>query len=166
MIQTDKRIDDALLKKIEAAGCLVWITDGVIYSSDDATVQAIIDAYTLDEAKAAVCIDILKLAKQKRDAATADIAPAEMASWAIKLAEAAAYKKNKDKTEAKLLEKEAKARGISLDALIVKVDGNAEQLSDLEAAISGTDGKHRDAVMALTDWAALYAYDYHAGWPV
>jgi hypothetical protein len=54
MIQTDKRIDDALYALLLAAGVQVWIEDGVLMSTDDAVAQQVIDAYDpIPEAKAA-----------------------------------------------------------------------------------------------------------------
>lgn len=45
MITTNKIIDDTLLAQIRAAGESVWIVDGVVQSTNDVVVQAIIDAY-------------------------------------------------------------------------------------------------------------------------
>lgn len=165
-ITTEKQIDDALLGKISAAGYAVWIEDGVLRSTDDAAVQDIVDGYTLDEAKSAYCAKVAALAKAKRDCVVATISAGELASWPVKLAEAGAYARTGAPADAPLLSIEATARGVTLDALMAKVAGNAQTFAALEAGIAGTDGRHRDAIAALPDWASLYAYDYRTGWPV
>lgn len=165
-ITTQKQIDDALLGKITAAGLAIWIEDGVVRSTDDATVQAIVDAYTLAEAKLALSAKVALLAKTKRDGIVATISAGELASWPVKLAEASAYARTGDPADAPLLTIEATARGVTLADLMAKVAGNAQTFAALEAGIAGTDGRHRDAIAALPDWGALYAYDYTTGWPV
>ena len=166
MIATEKQIDDVLLRKITGAGHAVWIEDGVVLSTDDGAVQAIVDDYTLDEAKAALCAKVLALAKVKRDIVIAGVSTGELASWPVKLAEYSAYARTADAADAPLLAHEASARGITLAELMSKVNRNALAFAALEANIAGVDGRHRDAITALTDWPALYAYDYSIGWPV
>lgn len=153
-----------LFAAIAAAGHACIIRDGLPISSDDTAVQAIIDGYTLDDARSEVTERIDAMAKAKRDAVVASISPAEMASWSIKRAEAAAY----DGTDASapFLAAEAAARGVTTAALVAKVTQKGAMLSGLEAAISGTSGRHGDAVKALDTFEAIAAYDYSTGWPV
>jgi hypothetical protein len=148
---------------VHASGHLLVHRDGVWISSDDAAVQAIIDGYTLAQAKGAKCAGVLAHAKALRDKAIAAVSAGEMASWPIKRAEAAAF--HAGDTSCPFLSAEAAARGITLGALVAKVDGNAARFQGLEAAIGGTDGKHRDAIMSLTTFAEIAAYDYSTGWP-
>ena len=166
MITTTKQIDDVVGARIVAAGQSVWIDDGIIYSSDDAVVQAIVDAYTLDEAKAALGEKISALAKAKRDLVVAGISAGEMAAWAIKRDEALKYAATGNASDAPLLSIEAAARGVALPVLMAKVSTAATGFAMLEGAIGGAAGKHRDAVTALPDFASLYVYDYATGWPV
>jgi len=156
---------DALARRIAAAGHWHCVEDGVPISSDDVAVQAIIDAYTLDDAKSDKCAEVSAYAKILRDRVVGTISAGEMASWPIKLSEAAKYLQTGDETVAPMLSTEAIARGITLAQLVTKVDGNAAQFSMLESLIAGTDGKHRDAIKELTQFADVIHYDYSAGWP-
>jgi hypothetical protein len=52
-----------------------------------------------------------------------------------------------------------------LDALVAKVYAYAEMASMLEAAISGTCGKHKDAIRACADFDEVIRYNYMADWP-
>lgn len=156
---------DALSKQIAAAGHWHYVEDGVVYTSNDAAVQAIIDAYTLDDAKADKCAEVLAYAKSLRDKVIASISAGEMASWPIKLSEAAKYLQTGDESTAPMLSTEALARGITLAQLVAKVDNNAQQFSMLESLIAGTDGKHRDAIKELARFDDVIHYDYSAGWP-
>lgn len=150
---------------IAAAGHWLRQVDRVWQSSDDASVQAIIDAYTLDQAKAERMRESLMIAKRMRDAVVADISSGEMASWHIKRAEAQAYATSGNAADAPLLLAEAQARGITLDAMLAKVSANAQRFQAAEAAIGGADGRHRDAISALSTFAEVAAYDLTAGWP-
>lgn len=153
-----------LHKAIEAAGHYLGQHDGVWVASDDAAVQAIIDSYTLDQAKAFKCSEVLAHAKTLRDKVVEPVSPGEMASWPIKRAEAEAY--TADSTAAcPMLTAEAATRGITLAALISKVSGNASYFAGKETAIGGNDGKHRDAINALTTFEEVSAYDFSTGWP-
>lgn len=143
-----------------------WLVEGAAgwSSSDDTAVQAIIDAYSLDQAKAAKIAEVDRLAKSKRDQVVADISPAEMAAWSIKRAEAQGY----DGTDASAptLVMEAQVRGVATAEIVAKVQTKAAQLGWLEAQISGVNGRHNDAIKALTDFPSVAAYDYATGWPV
>lgn len=153
-----------LFAAIAAAGHACIIRNGQPVSSDDVAVQAIIDGYTLDDARSEIAARIDAMAKDKRDRVVASISPAEMASWSIKRAEAAAY--DGTDTSAPFLAAEAAARGVPTAVLVEKVIQKGAMLSSLEAAISGTSGRHGDAVKALGTFEAIAAYDYSTGWPV
>lgn len=150
--------------KLAALGITLTQRDGV-WQSDSGFAQAIIDGYTLEETQNEVCDAIEAFAAELRNMHVKNISPAEMASWSIKLAEAAAFVASGNPASAPLLSIEATARGCTLADLIGKVNGNATGLAALEAAIAGTSGKHRDAVRALTTFADVLAYDWHTGWP-
>lgn len=134
-------------------------------SSDDAAVQTIIDGYTLDDAKAHKSTQVSAHAKVLRDKVISTISAGEMASWPIKLAEAAKYAQTGQDTDAPMLAAEAAARGITLAALVAKVGENATTFAGLEAAIAGTDGAHRDAIKACETFEMVAAYDFSTGWP-
>jgi hypothetical protein len=134
-------------------------------SSDDTKVQAIIDGYTLAQAKADKCVLVLAYAKALRDKIVATISKGEMASWSIKRAEAETFDAAGDASQCPMLSAEASARGITLAALVAKVNTNSARFGGAEAAIGGNDGRHRDAIMALTSFDEVAAYDYSAGWP-
>lgn len=131
--------------------------------------QVIIDAYTeadaLAWAKAARKGESLAIAKALRDRVVAAISAGEMAAWPIKRAEALAYAQSGDAAQAPLLSAEAEARGITLPAMLAKVQANAQAFAALEAAIGGADGRHRDALDALGSVQDVLAYDLTAGWP-
>ena len=155
-----------LHQRIQQAGHWLKQQDGQWISSDDAAVQAIIDAYTVADAAAYRSAEVERLAKVKRDQVIAGVAPGEMASWPIKLSEAATYAQSGNAADAPLLSLEAQARGVTLAQLVTKVDGAAQTFAGLEAMIAGTSGKHRDALAAMTDFGAVAAYDITTGWPL
>ena len=155
-----------LHEAIRRAGHTLREENGAWVSSNDAEVQAIIDGYTLDDAKAVKAQEISDHAKALRDKVIRSISAGEMASWPIKLAEAAKYAQTGQASDAPMLAAEAQARGIELVALVQKVGGNATTFASLESAIAGVDGKHRDAIKALATFDEVSAYDYLTGWPV
>lgn len=160
---TDK--GPGLTARIQRAGHVLREENGVFVSSDDALVQAIIDGYTLDDAKAYRCDEVSAWAKRLRDKVINSISAGEMASWPIKLSEAAKFAATGKDSDAPMLTAEATARGISTAALVQKVGGNATVFAGLEAEIGGIDGKHRDAIKALKTFEEVSHYDFSAGWP-
>lgn len=151
---------------IRLAGHALREENGVMTSSDDAAVQAIIDAYSLADAAAARCLEIDAHAVGLRDKAVRGIAVGEMASWPIKRAEALAVAAGGSAAAAPMLAAEAAGRGVALTAIVDRVLANAAGLATLEAAIAGACGRHKDAVRALGAFADIAAYDWSAGWPV
>lgn len=155
----------ACMERIRAAGHWINYIDNTLHASDEAAVQAIIDAFTLEEAKDYAKARVLAHAKALRDKVVASISPGEMASWSIKVSEAAKFRASGDPAQCPMLSMEAQARAITLEALVTKVEGNSARLSSVEALIGGNDGKHRDAIAALTTFEAVAAYDFSTGWP-
>jgi hypothetical protein len=151
---------------ISAAGHWLEQRDGVWISSNDAIVQAIIDAYTLDAAKTELSKSVLAHAKLLRDRVVANISMGELASWPVKLSEAAKFAQTGAAGDCPMLSGEAAARGITLAALVAKVGGNATGFSAIEGAIGGADGKHRDAIKALSTFQEVATYNIHSGWPL
>lgn len=90
----------------------------------------------------------------------APASPYEAASWSLKLAEAKAYP-----SATPMLDIEAQARGVPLADLVAKVLAKATALAQLEAVISGVNGKHNDSIKAMTDIEAVKAYDWRGGYP-
>lgn len=150
---------------IRAAGHKLAQIDGEWRSTDDKAVQAIIDSYTLDEAKRWRKAEVLAIAARLRDAAVAGVSAGEMAAWSIKRFEAQRYAASGDPADAPLLGAEAAARGLTLAAIVSRVAGNAARYAVLEAAIAGADGRHRDAIDALDSLDAVVAYRVDSGWP-
>lgn len=134
-------------------------------ASDPAAVQAAIDGYTLDQAKAARSIESQRIARELRDRVVAGVSPGEMAAWSVKRAEAQAYAQTQDPAVAPLLSAEATARGVTLQHVIARVASNAASYAAMEAAIAGADGRHRDAIAALTSFDGVAGYDLTVGWP-
>lgn len=163
IVYTEKGV--GLHEAIRKAGHWLTQENGQWISSDDAAVQAIMESYSLDEAKTHRCAEVSQRAKTLRDKAIKTISAGEMASWPIKLSEAAKFLATGLAADAPLLSAEANARGITLAALVAKVDGNATIFAMLEATIGGVDGKHRDAIKALTTFDEVAAYDFSGAWP-
>lgn len=133
--------------------------------------QAEIDAAMLPATRTAVIEQIDGHARTLRDQIVAGISPAEMASWAIKRAEAQAYVASNNPTDAPMLAVEAASRAVSLDILANLVLQKAVGLAQLEAIIAGTAGRHTDTVRALAEAPGataddLLAYDWSTGWPL
>lgn len=154
-----------LHRAINRAGHVLKEENGVWVSSDDAAVQAIIDGYTLDHAKAYRAEEVSAHAKTLRDKVIRAISAGEMASWPIKLAEARAFEQGASAEQCPILADEAAARGITLAELVGKVAGNATTFAGLESMIAGADGKHRDAIKLCASFDEVAAYDYLNGWP-
>jgi hypothetical protein len=154
-----------LHEAISRAGHWLMQKDGVWVSSNDTAVQAIIDGYSVQDAKTYAITEVLKKAKGLRDAVVASVSVGEMASWSIKAAEAAKYRATGDAAQCPMLNIEATARNITLEALVTKVEGNSARLSAIEANIGGVDGRHRDNIAAMTSFEQICQYDYNAGWP-
>ena len=156
-----------LHEAVAAAGYQLWEVVGVGWkSTNDAAVQPIIDGYTLAQAQASKSADVDAQAKTLRDKVVAGYSPGELASWSVKLAEVEKYAVTGLATDAPMLSAEATARGVTLAALISKVQANYATFRAIEAQIAGNSGKHRDAINALTTFAQVISYDFSAGWPV
>lgn len=157
-----------LTERLAASGITLEFADGQAMASSGAA-QAIIDAYTpadaLAAARAEVTAAITAHAKALRDRVIAGYSAGELASWPIKLSEAAKFGASGQASDAPMLAAEAQARGIELAALVGKVGGNAATFAGLEAVLAGLDGKHRDAIKAIGTIAEVYAYDWRSGWP-
>ncbi len=149
-----------LHKAIKDAGHALRQENGAWVASNDAAVQAIIDGFTLADAKAAVgdCIDAE--AKRIRAKALKAVDPSEMAAWATKYAEAKALQAGGPPADAVNLQAEADFRGITLTQLATKVVQKFNQTANREAKIAGLAGKHKDAVTALGSFAAVNSYDW------
>jgi hypothetical protein len=150
---------------IGKAGLWLREENGSWITSDDAAVQAIIDGYSLADAKTHKAAEIIAFAKTQFDKTIAGISAGEMAGWPILRAEAIAYGVSGNEADCPSIVQEAADRGITVAALVAKVNANAAYFNAARAKISGTSGKHRDAVNALTTFAEVVAYDYSTGWP-
>jgi hypothetical protein len=164
IIYTEKGI--GLFAAIQAAGQSLWQHDNQWVSTNDAAVQSVIDAYPLSSHIAERQAASSAYAKALRDKVIDVYSYGETSSWPIKRAEAIAYTASSNAADAPMLSIEATARGVTLAALVTKVQANNTAFSQLEATIAGVDGKHRDALAALTTFADVAAYDLTTGWPV
>lgn len=157
----------------EYVNLLTAQSSGRRIGSDESGMPILIDPAprfaTVADALVGLKSDCDALAAKKRNAITAGISPAEMASWPIKRAEAMAYQASGNAADAPMLQIEATARGVTLAALATKVLDKAALLSQMESGIAGTNGKHNDALDALAAGAAtvdeMLAYDFTTGWP-
>lgn len=155
-----------LHEAVRAAGYRLEQINGDWMADDPVAVQAIIYGYSVAQAIAHRQAECLAIAKGLRDKAIAGISPGEMAGWPIKLAEARAFAADPANAQTPMLAAEAAARGVTVAELVGKVGGNSARFAALEASIGGTDGRHRDALAALTTFEAVAAHDLTAGWPV
>lgn len=154
-----------LHEAVRAAGHRMEEVNGQWMADDPVAVQAIIDGYTLTEAIRCRQSDAEARASSLRSKVMASYSIWEAVSWPLKLQEAKAMKGGGSSGDAHLLSAEAASRGISVAALIAKVEGNAAQFMALESSISGACGRHKDALALLTTFDAVTAYDLTAGWP-
>jgi hypothetical protein len=158
---------NGLHNAIAAAGLSLW-QEGNAWKTgpgQESAVQAIIDSYTLAQAKAVKKAQSLAIAKSLRDKVVAAISPGEMASWPIKRDEALRYSQTGNAADAPLLSMEAQARGITLAAMMTRVASNAASFAAAEAAIGGADGRHRDAIDKLLRFEDVADYNLNTGWP-
>ena len=162
IVYTEKGI--GLHRAISAAGHWLEERGGVWISSNDAAVQAIIDGYTLAEAKAERKRDVSAKAREKYDLVTAGVSAAEMAGWPILLGEALTYRASGAIGAA--IQAEATIRGISVADLVAKIEGNAAAFQGARAAIAGTDGRKRDEIDTLSTFDEVAAYNVDEGWPL
>lgn len=137
----------------------------ILETPNDAAAQAIVDAWTLEDSVRYVKAEVSAHAKELRDKVISGVSPGEMASWPIKLAEARTFAATGNADLCPMLSAEAAARGVSVNALVARVNGNAAMFAGLEAAISGVDGKHRDALDACTSFEEVKGYNWRTGWP-
>lgn len=154
----------ALHSAIHAAGHWLRQEDGEWVSSDDVAVQAIIDGFTIANARNAKKADISAHAKALRDHVISDFSVGEMASWTLKLSEARAFQADPN-ASCPLLAIEAYQRGVPLAQLVRRVLDNSTTFASIEAAIAGREGFHRDIVDALATFDEVNAYDFSTGWP-
>lgn len=149
---------------IRAAGHWLREENGTWVSSNDEAVQAIIDGFTIEQARAARKAEISAYATAMRNRVIGGYSAGEMASWPLKLAEARAFQAD-PLADCPLLTMESQARGVPLASLAQRVQENATLFAGLEALIAGVEGMHRDAVEALSDFGLIAAYDFSSGWP-
>ncbi|MDX8385973.1 MAG: hypothetical protein R8M11_05600 [Gallionella sp.] len=115
--------------------------------------------------------EVRMIGRIKRAEIVADASPYEAASWSLKRVEAMAYNTARAATPpthsptlAPMLAVEATVRGVTLDVIVDRVLVNSNGLSQAEAAIAGSEGKHSDAIKALANAAEVRDYDETVGW--
>lgn len=137
-----------------------WLTEGNTPLAPDAVGQD-----DLPTAKQKRQDEINAYASGLRNQVIRGRSAGEMASWAIKLAEARAYAATGNPAQAPTLSTTAAIRGIAIESLVGKVIEQASPFLQAEAEIDGVRGKHCDAIEAMTDVQGIVTYDWHAGWP-
>jgi hypothetical protein len=149
---------------ISRAGHWLEQRDGAWIADDEAAVQEIIDAYTLDDARAARCAEVIAKATDLFNQAISGYSRGELTGWPILRAEALAYTADPG-ADVPNVALEAQMRGCDVPTLVSKVLANAQFYDTMRAQIAGNSGKHRDAINALADFDAIANYDYSTGWP-
>jgi len=131
----------------------------------EAEAQAIINAYTVAEAKAWLKRQVADRARQQQDAflLSENYSAGEASTWPIKRSEAS--QSNPNASNCPLLAAEAQASGRPLASVVARVKQNSDAFSAYAAKCAGNRGKHQDAIDQLTTFEQVAAYDYSAGWP-
>lgn len=156
--------------RLRANGFAVLQRNGVYVgrpAGNDTAIQAIIDAWTLADQRDYAKTVIDQHARDARDRATADYSAAEMAQWKTKEAEARAYYDDSGASVPNL-QREATARGLTLDQLATKVIAKADAFLLLDAAVWARRQTLVDALNTAADFAAVNAIEIssYKGWPV
>lgn len=134
----------------------------MLIANNDGAFNADVELETVEHAKAFVLKQSDAYAAYIRRTFLDPISPYEASSWPLKLAEAKAYT---DDASAPAVALEAMARGVNTAELVAKILAKAAQLAQLEAVISGTNGRHNDTIKALNSIEDLKAYDWRGGYP-
>lgn len=154
----------ALHEAIRNAGHWLRQENGQWVSSNDEAVQAIIDGFTVAQARSAKKAQASAHAKMLRDRVISGFSAGEMASWPLKLTEARAFQAD-PLANCPLLSIEANQRGVPLAQLVTRVLDNATTFASIEASIAGREGFHRDIIDALATFDDVASYDFLTGWP-
>lgn len=158
---------------ITAAGQWARQNNQIWECSDEVAVQAIIDDYPISATIAEKKAEIDEFARTLRIKAAGGYSP-EQSSWTIKADQAAKYAITLNAADAPLLNSEATHRGVSIQVIVDRVNGNAVALQAMESLIAGLAGKHKDVLMTMdvanptaADFRAVLDYDYKsdANWP-
>ncbi len=151
---------------------LAWVTAG-----NQVLPPAAQYSMDVDKAIESKQAEVMTYAAGKRNAVILGLSVGELAAWAIKLIEALDEESplasliGSMSIEAGLpqmssfLELEAHFRGESAAQMQARVLQNAARFLFAEAAISGTEGRHKDALAACETLHEVMAYDYTTGWP-
>lgn len=141
----------------------VW--GGLGNPARESEAQAIINSYTVAEAKAWLKRQVADRARNTQDAflAAQNYSAGEASTWSIKRAEA--QQASPTAGNCSLLQAEAVASGRTLGAIVARVNANAAAFAAFSAQCAGNRAKHQDAIDALSTFAQVAAYDYSTGWP-
>lgn len=149
--------------RLRELGHLIVDENRVKFAADPTAVEAIIAAYTLDEAK--------DYRKEQIDRFAAKLLTAHMDAgfgagsafiFAMKLTEARHVLGG---GTSQTLTNEAADRGIPPVALANQIIAKANALAARERQIADRLARHKDAVDALTDATDVAHYDASTGWP-
>lgn len=150
------------------------LTNGMVTRTNDVIPMTTDELATAKlEALASKLEEVRTIGRTKRAEIVADASPYEAASWTLKRGEAVAYNEARNAnppthspTMAPMLAMEAAVRVVSLDSIVDRVLANASALSQAEAAIAGSEGKHNDALALLDTIELIEAYDTSLGWAI
>lgn len=146
------------------AGHTLWNEDGIWYSSNDAVVQPLLDAYGLPQVVAEIQNQIAAFANTLFIQAAQDYTAQEMATWGVCYMEAQQYIANPSASVPNLtLEATTSGQTVSALAEIFVAKGNA--YLQAKAQIAGTRTLHYNNVAVLTDISSALAYNFTTGWP-
>lgn len=159
-----------LLDQLKVSDVGFELTNGEATAVRQEDAQRIIDCYTLEMCKQYRKDEVAKFADTLRSSLMSRMSLWEGISWPYKMQEAAAYLASEDESDAPYLVMEAQERGISLPELLAKAGRNSVEFRQMEARISGVEGKHRDAIDAIQTenedgFAEVLAYNFYADWP-
>ena len=138
--------NNACMERIRAAGHAVTYVDNVLQVSDEAAVQAIIDAFTLDDARAPLIAEIKALAREKILAFLPD--------WK---------------------QSNLNARMNELNRIRADRAWTAEEIAEVDAmqaiwnkakAIRNASNLHEENLAALQAIQEISAYDFKTSWPI
>ncbi|GGD00128.1 hypothetical protein [Undibacterium terreum] len=175
MITVNFPITADVIQRIEAAGLSVafehqldgnGIADaGAWVCSDSAAVQAVLDAYTLADAKTARMAEVDALTCVQFDTAGKKKSAFEAARWPVLLSQTMAYQQTQSLASCPSVVGEAAIRRIPVQDLMVKIMANAALLDGVGQEIAGISGRHRDAIATLQSFEAVQDYDIATEWP-
>lgn len=141
--------------------------EGAWVASDEAVVQAIIDAYPLANYQAELRAKVERHAAAVLDRfmAVLNYSPWEASSWSALEAQARALLAGGDPGQAPKIVSEAQASGKTPAQIAARVVANADALQAFLDAVKAVRTAHKDAISACGSFSDARALDVMTGWP-